>query len=743
MIELPQSAIASADRPLAIRAREDLTASRQSHGGRGWWIVKDPLALKYFRLEDEEHAVLRLLNGRRSPAEVQRCFHEEFRGQRISLSELQQFLASLHRSGLVVSDAPGQGEELRRRSDERRRKRAWGTWTNVLCVRFRGVNPDRLLATLYPFVRWAYSPLAVCLAGLLAIAALLLVMVQFGEFQSRLPGFRDFFWGRDALWLLVALAAAKVMHEFGHAFTAKHFGGECNEIGVLVLVLTPCLYCNVSDSWMLSNKWHRAAIGAGGMYVEVVLASLCTFLWWFSEPGLFNHLCLSTMFVCSLSTLVFNGNPLMRFDGYYILSDLIEVPNLRQKSSQILERALAQGCLGIEPVEDPFLPRRRQWLYALYAMAAFAYRAVVVVSILWFLHLLVEPYRLHVVGYALWIACLGATVSYPGKKVLDFLRVPGRTRQLKPPRVWATALVACALVAAAFIPLPHHVFCAAETRLRYPSVVFVEVPGVLHRVLRRPGDRVRKGDTLAELQNYDLLSKLSELENRYAEEELRLENLHRDRVGDSALAAEIPRVEELLKSLRDQRRQLRERLEGLILRAPASGTVFAPPETPPRAAVDGLLPVWSGTPFDEVNLGCTLESGVQFCQIADPSALSADLVIDQSSIELIEPRQMVEIVFEHAASETCVGVIEEISDEELQFSSTTLSKKSGGDIATETDPSGRERPLSASYRARVLLADEAQALLPGLRGRAKVRTAPQSAAARLSRLLAETFRIRL
>ena len=102
-------------------------------------------------------------------------------------------------------------------------------------------------------------------------------------------------------------------------------------MGVMILVLTPCLYCNVSDSWMLPNKWHRAFIGAAGMYVELILASICTYLWWNTYPGLFNRLCLDVMFVCSISTVIFNANPLLRYDGYYILSDITEIPNFRQK----------------------------------------------------------------------------------------------------------------------------------------------------------------------------------------------------------------------------------------------------------------------------------------------------------------------------------------------------------------------------------------------------------------------------
>ena len=106
----------------------------------------------------------------------------------------------------------------------------------------------------------------------------------------------------------------------------------------MLLVFTPCLYANVSDSWMLPNKYHRAFIGAAGIYVEAILASIATFIWWFSEPGLLNYLALSVMFICSVSTVLFNGNPLLRFDGYYILMDLLEIPNLRQKATEVMKR---------------------------------------------------------------------------------------------------------------------------------------------------------------------------------------------------------------------------------------------------------------------------------------------------------------------------------------------------------------------------------------------------------------------
>jgi putative peptide zinc metalloprotease protein len=188
------------------------------------------------------------------------------------------------------------------------------------------------------------------------------------------------------------MGLVKICHEFGHGLSCKKFGGECHEMGLMFLVFTPCLYCNVSDSWMLPNKWQRVFIGAAGMYVELILASIATFLWWFSEDGMFNFLCLSVMFICSVSTVVFNGNPLLRFDGYYILMDILEIPNLRQKATEILKRWFQKNCLGLELQENPFLPHRNRFLFGIYTIASFVYRWVVAFSIIMFLNAVLKPY---------------------------------------------------------------------------------------------------------------------------------------------------------------------------------------------------------------------------------------------------------------------------------------------------------------------------------------------------------------
>ena len=292
----------------------------------------------------------------------------------------------------------------------------------------------------------------------LGLSALILVTVQFHVFTSRLPAFHEFFSFDNALLLSITLGVTKVLHEFGHGMMCKHFGGECHEMGVMVLVLTPCLYCNVSDSWLLPNKWHRAAIGAGGMYVELVLASVATWIWWFSEPGLLNNLCLNTMFVCSVSTLIFNANPLLRYDGYYILSDITEIPNLRQKSTSVLSRKMGDWFLGLEQPDDPFLPERNQIFFALYSVAAAIYQWVVVYSILFFLYHVFKPYRLEKIGQLLALASLWGLIVMPLYQLGKFFYVPGRLEKVKKVRMFASLAGVIAIVLAVFlVPLPHSV----------------------------------------------------------------------------------------------------------------------------------------------------------------------------------------------------------------------------------------------------------------------------------------------
>jgi len=748
MVALNDSLVSSSARPLRIRMRPDLAVSKLHYQGEPAWVVKDPVGLKYFRFREEEFAILKMLDGRMSLNELKHQYEARFPPQKLTLDEIARFIGTLHQGGLVLSQLPDQGTALKRRHDQRRRQSLVAGLTNILAIRFRGVDPHRFLSWLLPYTWWFFTPAALAMCMLLGLAAVLLVTVQFDQFQAKLPAFHEFFIGKW-YYLAIALAVTKVLHELGHGLCCRRFGCECHQIGFMMLVLTPCLYCDVTDSWMLKSKWQRAAIGAAGMYVELFIASLATFVWWFSSPGLTHNLMLSVMFVCSVSTVIFNANPLLRYDGYYILADLLEVPNLRQKATALVTRKLGKWFLGLEEPEDGFLPRKHRAWFALYAVAAVIYRWVVVIAILYFLYWVLAPYGLKALGQTIALAGIAGLIGQPLWAAKKFFATPGRTQQIKRPRLLMTlGLLGILLLAILAIPLPHRVYCPLEILPHGAAQVYVEVPGMLKRVAVRPGQHVEAGVELAELENLDTRLEVSRLRGQCAEDRAKLLGLRRERLTQSVAGQEadqqIAAVEESLQSAEQQLQQRERDLKRLSLYSPQAGTVMPPPLVQGAPQVEGALPTWSGSPLDKQNREIWLTQGQPFCYVGDPQQLEAVLVVDQADVQLVRPGQEVLLMLDASAGGTRRGTIAEVAQVNLKTSSRRLSTKHGGQLDTRSDPqSGQETPTSPSYQARVLVDNPDGVLRLGMRGEARIHVAWETLGWRLWRYLTRTFYFKL
>ncbi len=275
---------------LKVKLRPDLVVQPQFYEGMTHYVIKDPLALKYFRFKIEEYFLLQQFDGQKDLQEVKRAFERKYRPQTISIEDLVRFVAQLHEAGIVVIDSPEQATALIRRRRKNRWRKVWGFLANILFIKIPVIDPERLLTWMYPYFRWLFTRTFVAFSVGTMLAAVTLVVSQWSQFYSMLPEFQSFFnwWTIFTFW--ISLAIIKIIHEFGHGLTAKHFGGEVHEMGMLFLVLTPALYCDVTDSWLLPNKWHRIWISAAGIYVELFLASIATFVWFNTEQGLFNSL---------------------------------------------------------------------------------------------------------------------------------------------------------------------------------------------------------------------------------------------------------------------------------------------------------------------------------------------------------------------------------------------------------------------------------------------------------------------
>lgn len=737
--------VSSASRPLTLRVRPDVTSVRQSYQGRDYWVVKDPVAMKYFRFEEEEHYLLQKFDGTRSPDQIKRQFDYDFAPQKISLQELYQFSGMLYRSSLLLSDAANQGVQLKTRGDAANSRVFKQSITNILALRVRGFDPDKMLGDLIRWTGWFFTWPAFALALMLVISALSLLITQFETFQAKLPAFDEFFASGNWIWLAFVLALTKVVHEFGHGLACKKFGGQCHEMGVMLLVLTPCLYVNVSDSWLLPSKWKRAFIAAAGMYVEQVLASIAVFVWWFSQPGMVNQLALNVIFVSSVSTLLFNANPLLRYDGYYILSDLLEIPNLRSKATAMLQRTSAKLFLGIESRHDPFLPVRRKWIFMTYSIAAVLYRWVITISIFWFVYRVLEPYGLKIIGQLLALSSIYALLVMPLIQLGRYFRVPGRMGTVKTFRAAATCVAAAALLAGVLlIPIPHYVYGLCHIQPANGARVYVEVPGTLVTIHTDANQPVVAGQPLITLQSPELVQELASMETSVTMAKTQyqmvsysasIDPTQADSLSEAA-AAYNTAVANLVSRNKDQHR--------LVVRAPCAGTLLPAADVPAEKSDSGQLGQWNGTPFEPRNLGAWLpQRTLVGTVVPDMQQMRAVLAIDQADIEFVRPDRDVEIILDQIPCEIFHARTEPMSPTRMTEVPRNLSSRHGGDLVTTVDSDGQDVPQSTTYLVSVALENPRQTIAPGSTGHAKIRAGSQTIAQRLWRLAGRTFQFEL
>jgi putative peptide zinc metalloprotease protein len=467
-----------------------------------------------------------------------------------------------------------------------------------------------------------------------------------------------------------------------------------------------------------------------------LLASLAALLWCCSRPGLVHSLSFNVMVVCSVSTLLLNGNPLLRYDGYHVLADLWEVPNLAEQSRAVLVRAAALAFLGAGGTIDRTLPIKGRWLLGLYGVASLAYRCFITLAILWFVHRITKSYGMEVLGNALAVVVLGGMVLLPAWRFAAFLGSRGTrwgTQYLgsgswRRGRRWGTqypgsrAIVLCGLWAGglvffALLPWPCRVAAPMVVEPENAHRVYAVVAGTMISSVRA-GERVEKGQEVARLVNLDIRKEIVELTGKRNQQRRQLAIL----------------------------RQRQRDEESLVLRAPLDGTVLPPGHHVPM--VDSVVPppasaqlgTWTGTPLDERNRGCQVETGTLVCMIGSAQPVEAFTVIDQDAVALVREGQPVRLRIDALPGEVFEGRVVEIATSDLKVVPRELA--AGADLAVRVDPRGIARPASISYQVRVRFDRQPGVSLLGSRGQAKILVEPQSLVERLYRAFRQTFELR-
>ena len=738
----------AASRPLPLRRRPDLvvqprSVQPRSVQGRSDWVVKDPTGFTFFRFNEQEMYLLNLLDGSATMSSIRESFETRFPCERISIRGLWEFIARLHSEGLLISERPGQGSELLDRHRKQLHRDRLRKWSNVLAFRVGGIDPSRVLDWISPKVRWCFHPLTILFSAAFIASAVLLVVVQFDRFCAQLPEFHQFFSPTGAMFLATAVIVSKVIHEFGHGVTCRHFGGECHDMGILFLVLTPCFYCDVSDAWMMRNRWKRIAIAAAGICVELVLAALATFLWWFSQPGALHHFCLSMMLTCSVSTILFNANPLLRFDAYYILTDVMETPNLMQKSQALLQRSAAQWFLGITSPSDSLMPERNHGAFITYAALAWCYRWIVTVAILGFLFFAFRPFGLVILSRMVVTFSLCGILIAPAVRFVRFLRTPGSTDQMKSSNLRRTGIFSLFVGAGLFlVPFPHHIYSTFEIRPDAAQSLYAVSDGVLHSLHCRAGDIVQESQPLLELSSPELETRIGRLATQREELNAQRHAFLRQTSVDFESGQQLAAVEKALGGIREQVNHAQHELAQLSVTAVRSGVVVGPamPEVQPNRT-EHQLPSRTTNLLDSASLGCAVRKGDLLCAIGTPGQHEAVVMIRQEDTEFVREGARVLLCCHGDETRYIVSCIERVSENRVTLISPALSSQVGGSIPTTTDGAGHQQPTDSWYPATVPLKSSGPPFQTGLTGRAKISAGSRTMASRIWRFLSGTFRL--
>ncbi|MEQ8316105.1 MAG: efflux RND transporter periplasmic adaptor subunit [Phycisphaerales bacterium] len=585
-------------RAMKPRLRSHTQITRQHYRGRRWHVVHDPASNQFYRLTPMAYEFVCLLDGKRTVEETWTLCLETHGDAAPTQVETVELISQLYNANLLKADDTPETEQLLTRARQRIKKKAIGQAMGIMYFRIRLFNPDSIFTAVEPIVRpllnrWGF--IAWCLLLLGAIAALTSeagALFDSERFQGAIAP-------ANWPWLIVVFIVSKIIHESGHGLVCKRFGGQVPELGIMMLVMFPAPFVDASSTWAFASKWQRVAVGAAGMIFELAAASIAAFVWLatLDTGGVVNQFAYNAMLTASISTILFNANPLMRFDGYYILSDLLEAPNLMQRAQNLIKFHFQKYMYRIRNAKPPTVQAgERPWLIA-YGWAAMVYRVFLFFSITLFV-------MGQMFGLGLVLAIWTATVWFvmPLGKWTHWLATSPMIAD-KRSRVVLTSIAAVGLAGllVGAVPMPDYRRASAVIESEQFTGVFAGSDGFVQEVLVSPGQWVEEGQVLAVAENPELVAQLERTMGAFRELEARFR---------SAMAQQVP-VGDLMNERRgvllERLAFLQERVDALTMRAPHAGYVADDPRRLAGQYVRQGAPVCAVVASDDVRVVASMD----------------------------------------------------------------------------------------------------------------------------------------
>ena len=647
---------------LKPRLKSHAEVHRHHYRGQLWYVLQDRASRRMYRFNPAAWRLIGLLDGERTVQQAWDLACHRLGDDAPTQEESIRLLGQLHGSDLLQSELPPDVDELLRRYGKQTTGKWWRNLRNPMSIKLPLIDPDRFLRathSLYAplFNRWG------CIAWLIIVGAACVAAAQ--HWSELTKGLSDRVLAPDNLLVMaIIFPVVKAFHEFGHACAVRARGGEVHEMGVMFLVFLPIPYVDASASSAFRNKWERFFVGAAGMMAELVLASLAMLVWLNAEPGLVRAVAYNVMLIAGVSTVIFNGNPLLRYDGYYMLTDLIEIPNLGPRGTKYLGYVIERYGFGVRELRSPQAsPGEQRWFVG-YTIASIVYRLFITFAIVLFI---AGKYFVIGVLLALW-AGFSSVVLPVGKGLVHLAR--GRSLRRRRQRAWAVTGVVATVLAIAIFVIPVPIWTRTEGVLWVPerSVVRAGTDGFLRQLVVTPGSEVADGATLALLDDPLLLPQERLYASRLEELEFKLRAMQ----VDDRVQAQIVREE--MEYTQKELRRIRERIAGLTITAPNPGrfVVANPQDMPAR---------W-------------VRKGEQIGFVAPTEERVVRVVVGQDDVDLVRNRtRRIEVRLAERIPERLVAtVMREVPAASGELPSLALSEQGGGKIAL--DPRGGDHPVA-------------------------------------------------
>jgi putative peptide zinc metalloprotease protein len=661
--------------------RSSVRAHRQTFRGQNWVVLRDSLSSDFFRVTADAYAFVSRLGTDRTIDEVWNELMEAEPEVALTQEEVVQLLGQLHLSNLLQFDRGAAAASLFERYRERRGREIKALILGFLAIKVPLIDPDRALDRSMPLIRLIFGPVgALCYLVLLVLGVKALMDESHRLFDQSAgllaPG--------NLGLLYVGLVLAKLVHEFGHAAACKRYGGEVHKMGVMLLLFAPLPYMDATASWGFRSRFHRMLVGASGVLAEFAVAAVAALVWANSAPGVINSLAYNVIFVASVSTLLFNLNPLMRFDGYHMLVDGLDVPNLFQRSREQLKYLGERFALGVKNAEPAARTRKEAWLLPTYGVVSLVYWLMLMSTIIFFI---AEQYL--EVGIALaWIVFFTAIVL-PLLKFAKYLVSSPRLQHQRLRAVTSTAVIGgLAFALLAGVPMPERVRVKGVLQASDFRELYSESGGTLVQVLVRPGSWVKAGQPLARLDNPEL------------DHEIRAARRQREQLLAQELQAVTMAVANLQPLVR-QRQAVEEKIAQL-LQQQKQLVVLAP--------IEGI---WSASEL-EASRGQWIGRGASLGTVVDDRSWRFVAVLPQVSTHLFEAGVVYSEIRIRGQQEFNVrsARTEIMPFEQGQLPSAALGMAGGGEIAVQ---SGDSKGLAAAepffrIHAQLPPLEQAQAL---------------------------------